>query len=103
MIQIAQEKVVCRIRTLWEEGQVKPTGHCKDRLRERKLSILDIEEAIWSPECRCTLSEKHKREWRYRLEGCIESHQRERIAIVLAIDVKNALVKIITCFSKGEL
>ena len=97
------EQVVDRVRGLWEEGQIKPTGHFKDRLKERNFSLLDIEEALFSSECSCTKVTKDERGWRYVLEGFIEDKQRERIAFVLTVDVKNALVSLITCFSKGEL
>ena len=97
---IPQEKVIDRVRALWEEGQVKPTWHFKSRLKERNISITDIEEALFSPECNCTETTKNEHGWRYRLEGCIEEKQREHIVFILAVDIKNALVRLITCFSK---
>ena len=63
--------------------------------------MLDIEEALFSSECTCT--EINQKTWRYRLEGCIEEKRRERIAFVLSFDTRNATLRLITVFSKGEL
>lgn len=82
---------------------MRPTGYCKDRLHERNLSMPDIEEALFSPECVCTAVTTPRGRWRYRLEGCIEEKQREQMALVLEFDVENATVRLITVFSRGEV
>ena len=101
--RIAKGDVVARARELWEEGWVSPTGHCKEQLRARNFALPDIEEALFSPECKCTAVEQKGRAWRYRLEGCIEEEERESIGFVFEIDQENATLRLVTVFSMGEV
>lgn len=94
---LSNQKVLDRVRWLFEGGIVDRSFHFDLQAKERNVTQLDIE-VLLSRSCQVVKKEystKHK-SWKYTIEGVDEDG--EPLSLVVSLDLKNSILKLITAF-----
>ncbi len=80
-----------------EEGFFEPSFHCRESMRKRKVSDLDVVKALETGEVfREPEWDDTRQNWKYRVEG-VDTEGDELIAVTIIFDV-NMTLFIVTVF-----
>ena len=96
--RLSDDQAIERTRWLFENGTVRQTDHFRRELRAAGADMIDVQNAIADPDFHIEKAEydRKRRVWRYTLEGCDEKG--ELLDIVVALDLKNSKLVLITAF-----
>lgn len=92
---LTREEATKQARSVFAEGVLRPSKHAKDRLKEEKMTLVDVQNIIEAGHL------KHDRwltfeeaSWRYRFET-------QRMAAVVAFNREQGVVVLVTAFRLG--
>jgi hypothetical protein len=78
---LSDKQAMERIRRLWREGEMEWTAHAEQRLRERGLDLLDVENIIKYGRVVGNSRPDPGGGWRYEVRGDTVEHKRARCVV----------------------
>jgi hypothetical protein len=95
--RLKDDRVVERVRWLWEYGTTIRTFHFDDELRKACATMQDIGALIRGNfQIKSAVWKKAHENWNYQLVGFDENG--DEISIVISIDNRNSILFLITAF-----
>lgn len=95
--RLADDKVIEKVRWLWENGITRRTFHFDDELRKAGATMQDVSALICgTPQVKSATWKKEHRNWNYQLAGY--DRDGDEISIVVSLDISNAILFLVTAF-----